>query len=129
VGGAPLTSDVMQREQTPKRRSWPKFTLVTSAVLTLVLFVAWHTRLGFSTQQISSLEFVNRSDRTVTNLDLDFICIVPSSGPALDEYSRRFSRHFAEVLPGSSVVVRTRTPMLMLTGLQGWHNPRIYHIG
>jgi hypothetical protein len=78
---------------------------------------------------IASFEFANRSDRVVSNLDLDFLRIVPGAGGRFDDYSQSFSRHFTNVFPGCSVVVTSCTPYLRLTGLSASHSPRIIRMG
>lgn len=69
----------------------------------------------------SSFEFFNKSDRTVSNLDLDFFYVTTGgTNGALG-----FSRHFTNVIPGSSVVVRFHTPALTMIGLDCLHRPTI----
>lgn len=95
----------------------------------LAALVVFHRPPGPSDTGVACFEFANRSDRVVSNLDLDFLQIVPRAGGRFDEYSQSFSRHFTDVFPGCSVVVTSRTPYLRLTGLSASHAPRIIRIG
>jgi len=105
-----------------------KFTIMAGAAV-LAGLVTLYMPPGRSDTGISCFELANRSDRVVSNLDLDFLQIVPGAGGRLEEYSQSFSRHFTNVFPGCSVVVTSRTPYLRLTGLSASHSPRTIRMG
>jgi hypothetical protein len=111
------------------KRIWHHVVLWFTGAAVLAALIVFHMPPGPSDTGISCFEFANRSDRVVSNLDLDFLQIVPGAGGRTDEYSHSFSRHFTNVFPGCSVVVTSRTPYLRLTGLSASHPPRIIRMG
>jgi hypothetical protein len=111
------------------KRVWHHVALWFGGAAVLAALVVFQMPPGRSDTGIACFEFANRSDRVVSNLDLDFLQVVPGAGGRVDEYSQSFSRHFTNVFPGCSVVVTSRTPYLRLTGLSASHSPRIVRIG
>lgn len=115
----------------PMKRAWPKLALVASVALIAALMIVWHKSSGPSTRGISSFEFVNLSDRVVSNLDLDFSYLVADAEGGIEQQTRQFSRSFPNLNlpPGRSVVVQCNTPALMLTSLMAGHRPTVSHFG
>ena len=101
---------------------------VVATVLTGLL-VFWLVQPSCGSRGVATFEFINRSDRVVSNLDLDFICIIPGANGRADQYTRQFSRHFTNVPSGSSAVVQSKTPALILLSSEAWHRPTATHIG
>lgn len=111
------------------KRLWHGAALVALGACLLALVAVFYMPPPRSDAGISCFAFANRSDRVLSNLDLDFLQIVPGAGGRSDEYSQSFSRHFTNVFPGCSVVVTSRTPYLRLMGLSASHPPKTIRLG
>jgi len=120
-----------------------RFILLAVAVSAIALGLVWKARLSEMVRTggltvvrrfdrtietfrgDSCFEFVNRSDRTVDRLELEFAYVTTSGTNG----AAGLTRHYTNVIPGASVTVRFHTPELMMTSLFCVHRPAIFHYG
>ena len=105
---------------TTMKRFWLMFMLLIVVMLVIGYIAAWHTSLGRSLLGVSSLRFTNRSGHTVEIARMYFYYT-----DKYDSFSYRqeFHRYFTNLPPNTSVVVRYRTPQLILWAMVGRVSP------